>query len=120
MQPRFEQGFVDAGGDPQFLRAGSQNLTPDSVPQQSQANGPDQGVLARRLAHQARAADVADPGAPSARAEVVDVLLNFSDRAQQVELPQRPAAILFSTHPEAALSRQVRLLPYQGLVVRIS
>lgn len=72
----------------------------------------------RVLSRRQRAADAAD-AAPAARAEVVDVLLNFSDREQQVELPQRPTAVLFSTHTEAAVGRRVRLRPYQGLLVRI-
>ncbi len=52
-------------------------------------------------------------------AETLDIVLNFSGRRQSVELPRTPTQVLFSTHGEAALSRRLKLRPYEGLVVRL-
>ncbi len=77
---------------------------------------PHEVLAYRRVATPA----AADQSAESAQesGQTLDVLLNFSSSVQTVELPRAPAAILFSTHREAAVSRRLQLRPYEGLVIR--
>ena len=79
----------------------------------------DEALLPREVLGYRRIQASGASSTGEAAAEVVDVVLNFSDREQQIELPQRPTAVLFSTHEESAPDRRVRLRPHQGLIVRI-
>ncbi len=73
------------------------------------------------LAYRRVATPSTDQVAPQlGNGQTLDVLLNFSNNEQTVELSRAPAEILFSTHRQADVNCRLRLRPYEALVIRPS